>query len=176
MNKSRLTLAFLLLLSSTICFAQAGFNESRGPGIHAGFFYWSVTNDVLLEPAVQYKLENNIFRLSNEFLLYQGQVMESALIVNYRRYPFRNSRKIRLFCSGEMRYIHTEGYFERTRHLNAYFLLIGAGFEYGISDKLSAGLETGWGPGVAYNSKRFDNNTLIFKKDFAITMSYSLAR
>jgi hypothetical protein len=169
-------LTLVLLLSCTVGFAQESYNETRGPGIHAGLFYWSVTNEILFEPGLQYKYRNNLFRFSNEFLIYEGRVMESALALNYRRYPFRNARRARFFCSGELRYIHTEGYYERTRHLNAYFLLLGGGMEYGITDRFNIGLEAGWGPGVAYNSRRFDNNKLIFKKDFAIVLSYNLDR
>ncbi|MBA7557009.1 hypothetical protein ES705_49738 [subsurface metagenome] len=167
-------LTSILLLASSNGFSQEDFNETRGFGLHAGFFYWPVTKDLLIEPGIQFKFEKNLLRISNEFLLYKGQVMESLLAFNYRRYPFRNSRRSKFFLSGELQYLHTEGYYSHTRRVSGVFTLIGTGMQYAFTDRTNLGIEAAWGTGYVKNSERFENNTLLYKTDFALTLSYSL--
>ena len=113
-----------------------------------------------------------MIRLSNEFLLYKGQTMESALALNYRRYPLRNVRRSKFFLSGEFQYIHTEGYYNRTRRISGVFFLIGTGLQFTVTENINLGFEAAWGPVKVTNSERFEDNTLLFKTDFAFTVSY----
>lgn len=170
----RTFLAPLLVLISSLCLSQESFNESSGFGFHAGVFYWTITNDLLLEPGIQFKYEKNMVRVSNEFILYKGQIMESSLALNYHRYPFRNTRRSKFFLSGELKYLHTEGYYNRTRRVSGVFALVGTGVQIAVAESFNLGIEAAWGPGYVSNSMRFDNNTLLFKSDFAFTLSYSL--
>ena len=174
MFNPRIILSSLFIFLSAYGLSQENFNQTKGFGFHTGFFYWYITNDLLIEPGIQFKYEKNLCRISNEFLLYKGQVMESALALNYRRYPFRNVRRSKMFFSGELQYLHTEGYYSRTRRVDGLFALIGTGMQYRIAEKTNLGFEVAWGPGYVSNSERYKNNTLLFKTDFALTLSYSL--
>lgn len=173
MARTRTIILVILIFYKAAGFSQ-DFNTSRGVGIHAGFCYGTVTKDLLIEPGIQIKRGSHLFRLSNEFLLYKGQVLESALALNYRKFPLRNDRRARIFISGEFLYMHTEGYYLQTRRMNGYFLLLGTGMQYGITDHADLGFEVAWGPGYATGSKRFENNTLISRSGFAVTFACTI--
>jgi hypothetical protein len=163
----------LLILGSLTVNCQENFNETRGIGINTGLFYWRVNKDFLIEPGFHYKSSKNIYLISNKFLLYEGQIMESAFVLAYRRYPFGNYEKSKLFLGGESQYYYKEGYYSRTVNVSGFFFLIDFGYHYRLVDNLYLGFDFGFGPGYVSNSIRYENNTLIFKSEFAFSISYT---
>ena len=173
MRKFLVACISLFMLGSISVHSQENFNETKGIGINNGLFYWRVAKDLLIEPGLHYKSGNKVYLISNKFILYEGQIMESAFVLAYRRYPFGNYEKSKLFFGGESQYYYKEGYYSRTVNVSGFFFLIDFGYQYRLIDNLNLGFDFGFGPGYVSKSTRYENNALIFKSEFSFSVSYT---
>lgn len=140
--------------------------------IHFGSMYYG-ERDFYIDPGIGYKSGKNIILLSNDIYYINARFQESTLGLYYRRYPFSNQKKSKVYFWGGLIYYHTEGYSYGFEHVDGIFGMLGAGFNYNILRQFIIGLETGIGPGTVPNSEhRWYDSGLLFHAKFAITLSY----